>query len=101
MSPPQPSLRPAQSPNFLQQQHRNTSSSLYFNERSAHKRYISKDLVHKREKSHHEDSWLKGSGIVLDEEWSVSRTTPIKGGVVMKPLWGVKTNLGLRETKQW
>ena len=72
MSPPQPSLRPAQSPNFLQQQHRNTSSSLYFNERSAHKRYIRKDLVYKREKSHQEDSWLKGSGKVLDEECSLN-----------------------------
>ena len=51
VSPPQPSFRPAHSPHLLQQQHRNTSSSLYFSERSAHKSKIRIDLVHKRERN--------------------------------------------------
>ena len=47
MSPPQPSLRPAQSPNLLQQQHQNTCMKLYFGVGSAHKHNIRIDLVHK------------------------------------------------------
>ena len=101
MSPPQPSLRPAQSPNFLQQQHRNTSSSLYFSERSAHKRYIRKDLIHKREKSHQEDSWLKGSGKVLDEECSLNNN--LERGVLEPKLQGVnkpEANLLERQSRK-
>ena len=102
LSPPQPSLRPAQSPILLQQQHQNTCLKMYFGVGSAHKRYIRKDLVHKREKSHQEDSWLKGSGKVLDEECSLNNNLE-RGVVEPKGVKGVnkpETNLLERQFRK-
>ena len=39
-----------------------------------HIKDISEKILYIKEQSHHEDSWLKGSGTVLDEECSLNNT---------------------------
>ena len=79
LSLPQPSLRPAQSPNLLQQQHQNTSSlciSVYV----LHIKTISESILYikKREISPGRFVAQRVRERVLDEEYVVKSNTYIK-----------------------
>ena len=101
MSPPQPSLRPAQSPNLLQQQHQNTSS-LYFGVGSAHKSNIRKDLVHKRERNlTRKVRGSKGQGGSAGRGVGSLIATPIERWCGDETLRGRENQPELRETKLW
>ena len=76
--------------------------NLYFGVGSAHKRYIRKDLVHKRERNlTRKVRGSKGQGGSAGRGVGSLRATPIERSCGDETLRGRENQPELRETKQW